>query len=116
MGIAFGVIYTFFGLAGFPAYDALIPKDVITSWSNGLYGSTSIGFSVLLFFVGRQAFQNNDKELMKTLLYGIYAWLSVEAAFSIYYSAYFNIGVDILLATVLGYPLIKSIQTWDQKK
>ena len=31
MGIAFGVIYTFFGLAGFPAYDALIPKDVITS-------------------------------------------------------------------------------------
>lgn len=114
IGIVFGVFYAFFGLAGFPAYGALIPKDVITSWSNGLYGSTFIGFSVLLFFAGRHAFQNNDKELMKALLYGIYAWLSVEAAFSIYYSVYFNVGVDILLAIVLGYPLIKGIQSSDK--
>lgn len=115
IGILFGTFYAFFGLAGFPAYRELIPKEVITPWSNGLYGSTFIGFSVLLFFVGRHALQNNNKVLMKALLYGIFAWLIVEAAFSIYYSVFFNVGVDILLAVVLGFPLIKGIQSSNKK-
>lgn len=115
VGIVFGIFYAFFGLAGFPAYGALIPKDVITPWSNGLYGSTFIGFSVLLFFIGRHAFQNNDKGLMRALLYGIYAWLIVEAAFSLYYSVFFNVSVDIALAVFLGFPLIKGIQSSNKK-
>lgn len=109
IGISFGIFYAFFGLSGFPAYKALIPKDTIIPWSNGLYGSTFIGFSILLLFVGRHAFQKNDTILMKALLYGIYAWIIVEALFSIYYGVYFNVGVDILLMVVLGFPLIKSI-------
>lgn len=115
IGILFGIFYSFFGLSGFPAYGVLIPKDVITPWSNGLYGSTFIGFSVLLFFVGRHAFQKNDTRLMKALLYGIYSWLIVEAAFSVYYGVYFNVVVDILLAIVLGYPLFKGIQSSNKK-
>ncbi len=83
----------------------------MTLWSNGLYGAAFIGFSVLLFFVGRHAFQINDKGLMKALLYGIFSWLIVEAAFSFYYKVYFNIGVDIALMVVLGYPLIKGMQS-----
>lgn len=105
IGVLFGIFYAFFGLSGFPAYRELIPKEIISFWSNGLYGSTFIGFSVILLFAGRHALRNNDKELMKALLYGIYAWLIVEAAFSIYYAVYFNVGVDILLAIFLGYPL-----------
>jgi hypothetical protein len=115
IGILFGIFYAFFGLSGFPAYRELISKEVIAPWSNGLYGSTFIGFSVLLLFVGRLAFKNNDPELMKYLLYGIYAWLIIEAAFSIYYAVYFNVVVDILLALVLGYPLIKGIQSSNKK-
>jgi hypothetical protein len=115
IGILFGIFYGFFGLSNFPAYHELISKEVIAPWSNGLYGSTFIGFSVLLLFVGRHAIENNDTKLMKYLLYGIYAWLIVEALFSIYYSVYFNVGVDILLALVLGYPLIKSIQSSTKK-
>lgn len=111
IGILFGVFYAFFGLSEFPAYKALIPEAIFPSWSNGLYGSIFIGFSVLLLFVGRHAFKKNGNELMKVLLYGISAWLIVEAAFSIYYSVYFNVVVDILLAIVLGYPLIKGIQS-----
>ncbi|OGD81597.1 hypothetical protein A2572_04430 [Candidatus Collierbacteria bacterium RIFOXYD1_FULL_40_9] len=107
VGILFGIFYAFFGLAGLPPYGALISKDVITPWSNGLYGSIFIAFSVLLFFAGRHAFRKNDKELMKILLYGIYSWLIVEAAFSLYYGVYFNLGVDLALAMFLGYPLIK---------
>jgi hypothetical protein len=115
IGILFGIFYAFFGLEGLPPYDLLISKHAITPWSNGLYGSTFIGFSVLLLFVGRHAFKKNDPELMKALLYGIYAWLIIEAAFSLYYAVYFNVGVDIVLAVVLGYPLIKGIQSSRKK-
>ena len=115
IGILFGIFYAFFGLSGFLAYRVLIPKDVIIPWSNGLYGSTFIGFSVLLFFVGRHAFQKNDKVLMRLLLYGIYSWLIVEAAFSFYYGVYFNICVDIVLAFFLGFPLVKGIYQSNRK-
>jgi hypothetical protein len=111
IGVLFGVFYAFFGLAGFPAYNVLIPKEVIIQWSNGLYGAAFIGFSFLLFFVGRHAFKNSDKDLMKALLYGIFAWLIVEALFSFYYQVFFNVGVDIALMIVLGFPLIKGIQS-----
>jgi hypothetical protein len=116
IGVMFGIFYAFFGLSGFPAYNALIPKEVIQLWSNGLYGSTFIGFSVLLLCVGKYAFKKNDPELMKALLWGISAWLIVEAAFSLYYAVYFNVAVDILLAIVLGYPLIKGIMAIDTHK
>ncbi len=115
IGILFGFFYAFFGLSGFPAYHELIPQTVIAPWSNGLYGSIFIGFSVLLLLVGRHAFKKNDPELMKYLLYGIYAWLIVEATFSIYYSVYFNVAVDLLLAVVLGYPFIKAINSSNKK-
>ncbi len=116
IGVLFGIFYAFFGLMGFPPYDVLIPKEVITPWSNGLYGSIFIGFSVLLFFVGRHAFQKNDKVLMKILLYGICSWLIVEAAFSLYYGVYFNVGVDLALAVFLGYPLIKGVRLLNKEK
>jgi hypothetical protein len=116
IGILFGIYYSFFGLSGFPAYNALVPNEVIIPWSNGLYGSVFIGFSVLLLLVGRQAIQTNDTKLKKSLLYGIYSWLFVEAAYSIFYAVYFNIAVDILLAIVLGYPLIKSPRTSSKDK
>lgn len=116
IGMLFGIFYAFYGLGGFPAYGKLIPKDVFNPWSNGLYGSTFIGFSVLFFFVGRYAFQKNDPELMKALLYGTYAWPVVEAAFSFYYGVFFNIAVDIALSLFLGFPLIKGIQYSTKKK
>jgi hypothetical protein len=115
IGILFGIFYAFFGLVGFPAYHVLVPKEVITPWSNGLYGSTFIGFSVLLFFIGRHAFQKKDKDLMKALLYGIYTWLIIESLFSLYYGVLFNIGVDIALAILLGFPLMRGIKNLNKK-
>ena len=106
IGVLFGIFYAVFGLNGLPVYQKLVPSNVYTPWSNGLYGAVFIGFSVLLFFVGRHAFKTKDKFLMKALLYGIASWLTVEALFSFYYGVYFNIGVDILLMVVLGYPLV----------
>lgn len=116
IGILFGIFYAFFGLASFPAYHILVPKDFFIPWSNGLYGSTFIGFSVLLFFIGRYAFQSNDIKLMKALLYGIFSWLIIEALFSLYYKVFFNVGVDIALMILLGLPLIKSIKSLNKEK
>ena len=107
----FGVFYAFFGLDGLPAYQKLVPDEVYTDWSNGLYGSIFIGFGALLFFVGRHAFQKNDKALMKALLYGLNSWLIVEAFFSLYYGIYFNVGVDIVLMAFLSFPLLRGIRT-----
>ena len=110
IGVFFGIFYAFFGLESLPVYQEFVPDTVYVAWSNGLYGSTFIGFSVLLFFVGRYAFQQNDKALMKALLYGIMSWLIVEAFFSFYYGIYINVAVDIALALFLGFPLVLGIR------
>jgi len=109
IGVLFGIFYALFGLHALPVYERFVPDTVYTQWSNGLYGSTFIGFSVLLFFIGRYAFQNNDKALMKALLYGISSWLIVEALFSLFYGVYINVGVDIMLMAFLAFPLVKGM-------
>lgn len=116
IGITFGIFYTFFGLEGFPAYSLLIPKEIITPWSNGLYGAVFIGFSVLLLFIGRYAFKKNDTWLMKSLFLGIFTWLIIEALFSLYYKVFFNIGVDLALMIFLGYPLLKGMDSSRKSK
>lgn len=110
IGVLFGIFYAFFGLEALPVYKKFVPDSVYIPWSNGLYGSTFIGFSVLLYFVGRYAFQKNDTSLMKALLCGITSWLLVEAFFSLLYGIYINVGVDIALAAALCLPLVKGIQ------
>jgi hypothetical protein len=109
VGAIFGVFYAFFGLEGFPAYHLLIPSSVFSAWGNGLYGAVFVGFSALLFFVGRHAFKTGDKVLMKALLYGINSWLVIEALFSIYYGVYFNVAVDVALSAFLSFPLLRGI-------
>jgi len=81
-----------------------------------VYGATLIGLSMAIFSVGRLAFQRNDPGLMKALLYSIFAWLIVEALFSLYYGVFFNAGVDIALMVFLGFPLIRGIRSLKNKK
>jgi hypothetical protein len=111
VGILFGVFYAFFGLESLPVYERFVPATAYPAWSNGLYGSTFIGFSVLLLLVGRYAFRQDDKQLMRALLYGILSWLIVEASFSLYYGIYINVGVDVALAVFLGLPLVLGIRS-----
>ncbi|HEX8965498.1 MAG TPA: hypothetical protein VF820_03655 [Patescibacteria group bacterium] len=111
IGIVFGIFYSLFGLNGLPVYQKLVPSTVYTQWSNGLYGAVFIGFSILLFFVGRHAIKTKDKVLIKALLYGIAGWLIVEASFSLYYGVFFNAGVDVLLAIVLGLPFVLRLKS-----
>jgi hypothetical protein len=75
-----------------------------------MYGAVFIGFFVTVFFVGRHAFESRDADLMRMLLYGIFTWLAIEALFSIYYRVFLNVGDDLLLAGILGFPLIQGMR------
>jgi hypothetical protein len=38
-------------------------------------------------------------------------WLAVEAAFSIYFRVWFNVGVDIAVLALFSIPLLKAIRS-----
>jgi hypothetical protein len=103
--VLFGILYTFWGLGILP-----VQRDVLLQWESALYGAIMMGWGTTLFFVGRLAFQRNDPELMKSLLYGLTVWLVVEALFSAYLGVWFNVGVDIGVMALFRIPLIRSIR------
>src|ERR1017187_4376818 len=103
--ILFGILYCFAGLKILP-----VSKNVLLDWESAIYGAVMIGWGTTLFLLGRLAFRRQDKEIMKILLYGIILWLIVEAIFSFYLGVYFNIGVDIAVAILFSFPIIKAIK------
>lgn len=107
IGLAFGIFYSFFGLEGLPPYQKFVPEASMVGWSRGLYGSVFIGFSTLLFLLGRRAIQKQDAELGKVLFYGVAAWIGYEALMSVIHGVYFNVLIDVALLAFLGYPLLK---------
>lgn len=102
--ILFGILYCFWGLKILP-----VDKGVLLDWESAIYGAIMIGWGSTLFLIGRIAFRRLDIELMKVLLYGILLWLIVEAIFSFYLGVYFNVGVDIAVAALFAFPVIKAI-------
>ena len=103
--VLFGILYAFFGLGILP-----VQRDILLQWESALYGAIMMGWGTTLFFVGRLAFQRNDPDLMKPLLYGLTVWLVVEALFSAYLGVWFNVGVDIAVLALFSIPLIRSIR------
>lgn len=100
--VLFGIIYVFFGLYILPV------KNNLVHWESALYGAIMIGWGLTLLLVGRIAFQRNDRELTRALLYGLVAWLVVEAGASVYFKVWFNVGVDVAVLALFAIPLIKS--------
>ena len=103
--VLFGLLYSLFGLDILP-----VQRNVLLQWESALYGAIMMGWGTTLFFAGRLAFQRNDAELMKALLFGISIWLVFEALFSAYLGVWFNVGVDIGVLALFSIPLIKGIQ------
>jgi hypothetical protein len=103
--ILFGILYAFWGLGILP-----VDRDILLQWESALYGAIMMGWGTTLFFVGRLAFQRNDPDLMKALLYGLTVWLVVEALFSAYLGVWFNVAVDIGVLALFSVPLITSIR------
>jgi hypothetical protein len=103
--VLFGVLYAFFGLAILP-----VQRDVLLQWESALYGAIMMGWGTTLFLAGRLAFQRNDPNLMKSLLYGLTVWLVVEAIFSAALGVWFNVAVDLGVLALFSIPLKSSMQ------
>jgi hypothetical protein len=99
-----GVVFAFFGLKILP-----VDRETLLPWQSSLYGAIMMGWGTTLLCVGRIAFHRNDAELMRALVYGLIVWLVVEAAFSIYFGVWFNVGVDIAVLALFTIPLLKTI-------
>jgi hypothetical protein len=99
-----GVVFAFFGLKILP-----VDRETLLPWQSALYGAIMMGWGTTLLCVGRFAFRRNDAELMRALVYGLIVWLVVEAAFSIYFKVWFNVGVDIAVLALFSIPLLKAI-------
>ena len=110
--VLWGLVFAFFGLGILPIHD----KDVLLAWESAIYGAIMMGWGLTLFIVGRIAFRKNDPELMRALLYGLVVWLVVEGVFSAYLGVWFNVGVDIAVLALFGFPLIGTLRTQRQDK
>jgi hypothetical protein len=100
-----GVVFAFFGLAILP-----VDRETLLPWESAIYGAIMMGWGTTLLYVGRLAFRRNDPDLMKALLYGLIVWLVVEAAFSMYFRVWFNVGVDIAVLALFSIPLLKGME------
>lgn len=104
----FGLFFVFFGLRVFSDVVPLIPHEVLLPWTSALYGTIMVGWGVTLFFVGHIAFRRKDPELKKALLAGLTAWLALEAAASVWFGVWFNVGVDIVVFMLFAIPLFRA--------
>jgi hypothetical protein len=100
-----GVVFAFFGLRILP-----VDRATLLPWQSAVYGAIMMGWGATLWCVGRIAFRRNDSELLRALIFGLVIWLVVEAAFSIYFAVWFNVGVDIAVLALFSVPLLKAIQ------
>jgi hypothetical protein len=100
-----GIVFAFFGLRILP-----VERTVLLPWQSALYGSIMMGWGITLFLSGRLVFRRNDPDLMRSLVYGLIVWLATEAAFSLYFRVWFNVGVDIAVLGLFLLPLLKGME------
>jgi len=104
--VLFGITYVTFGLKMLP-----VPRAVLLDWASALYGAIMMGWGVTLVLAGRIAFRRDDAELKRALLAGITVWLAVEAAASVWFGVWFNVGVDGAVMALFALPLVRTLRT-----
>src|SRR5229473_2507402 len=98
----FGILYVFVGLKILP-----VQRNVLLDWESALYGALMIGWSTTLLLIGRIAFKRNDQELKRALFIGLLVWLAIEAAASVWFGVWFNVGVDTVVFALFLVPLLR---------
>ena len=104
--VLWGIYFAFWGFGVFVDM-GILPADNLLAWESGLYGAIMMGWGLTLFFVGRIAFERNDRDLLRALHWGLILWLLVEAYFSVTLSVWFNVGVDIALIALVSFVLLE---------
>ena len=103
--VLWGVVFSLLGLGVLP-----VDRRVLLSWESALYGAIMMGWGTTLLLVGRVAISRSDRDLARGLLAGIVVWLLTEAAFSVRYGVWFNVGVDVGVLALFSVPLVASIR------
>ena len=86
----------------------LYPVDpvVIPQLVQGVLGATMVGWGVTLFLATRYVFAERRPELLRILLYGLLAWAPVDMVVSVFYGAWFNVALNLVIRVAAGTPLI----------
>jgi hypothetical protein len=103
--ILWGIYFAFWGFGVFVDM-GILPAANLLAWESGLYGAIMMGWGLTLFFVGRIAFDKDDKELLRVLHWGVILWLLVEAYFSVTLSVWFNVAVDVVLMFLFSFVIL----------
>jgi vacuolar-type H+-ATPase subunit I/STV1 len=74
-----------------------------------------VGWGVTLFLIARYAFTERRPELLRILLYGLLAWAPVDMAVSIFYGAWFNVALNLVIISAAGTLLILTERRLRQK-
>lgn len=105
--IGFGMLYFFVGLK---LFSGLMSRETLINWESALYGAIMLGWGVTLFMLGRIAFLRGDAELKRILGIGVAVWLVFEALASAWLGVWFNVGVDVVVAILFIFPLLKRVR------
>jgi hypothetical protein len=106
--LAVSTLITVAGL-GFVVLDPyLYPVDplVVPRLVQGVLGATLVGWGMTILLVARYAFNERKPELLRILLYGLLAWAPVDMVVSIFYGAWFNVALNLIIVVAAGIPLI----------
>jgi len=94
----FGFIFLDPGV--YPVDSSIIPKLV-----QAVLGATMMGWGVTMLLVAKYAFSEGKPELLRILLYGILVWAPVDIVVSVYYNAWFNVVINLIIVVLAGVPL-----------
>ena len=104
--VLMGLGFIFLDPGIYPVDPSLIPRLI-----QGILGATLIGWGVTMLLVARYAFAEGKPELLRLLLYGLIAWAPVDMAVSIYYEAWFNVVLNLIVTLFAGVPLALASRT-----
>jgi len=96
-----GLFFTVLDPYLYPVDPLVVPRLV-----QGVLGATLVGWGVTMLLVSRYAFAMRKPELLRMLLYGLLAWGPVDMAVSIFYGAWFNVALNLIIMVAAGIPLV----------
>ena len=98
--IAAGVGFTLLDPYIYPVAPSVVPRLV-----QGVLGATMAGWGATMLLVARYAFEKKQPGLLRLLLYGMLVWAPLDMAVSVYYLAWFNVALNLVLVAGAGIPL-----------
>ncbi len=83
-----------------------VEQRSMSKWILGLLGATMMGWAATMLLVARYAFDQRLPELLRILLIGLVVWFVPDTLISMYFCAYFNVGINVVIFVAASIPLL----------